>query len=208
LEIISPIKAVIWDVGGVLIRTQDQGPRERLAKKYNVTRAELFALVADSNEAIQATLGQIPEIELWQMVARTMHIPAGDLAEFRQQFWSGDFFDQELHDFIGKLRPRFKTGLLSNAYSDARQETDSRFHLLDVFDVLVYSAEVHLAKPDPKIYELALKLLGVQPQEAIFVDDFIENIDAANALGIHGVRFLNSQQAQQDVNKILYPDGK
>jgi len=172
-----------------------------------MTRPELSALVFDSEEAFRATLGEIPESDLWQMVARTLNIPAGELAEFEQQFWSGDCFDQELHDFIRKLRPRYKTGLLSNAFSEARKETDERFHFLDVFDVLVYSAEVHLAKPVPAIYALALEWLGVQPDEAIFVDDFPANIEAANALGIHGVCFVNSQQAQQDVNKILSSDG-
>lgn len=206
MEVISSIKAVIWDVGGVLIRTQDQHPRERLAKSYNLTRAELSAMVFDSEEAVRATIGEIPESVLWQMVAHTLNISAGKLANFKQQFWVGDCFDQELNDFIGKLRPRFKTGLLSNAWSEARKETDERFHLLDVFDVWVYSAEVHLAKPDPRIYQLALEWLGVQPQEAIFVDDFPANIEAAKALGMHGVRFENSQQAQQDVIKILTSD--
>lgn len=206
MAIISPIKAVIWDVGGVLIRTYDQQPRERLAKRYNLTRVELNALATDSEEAIKATIGEIPESVLWQMVAHTLNIPDSELANFKLQFWAGDCFDQELHDFIGKLRPRYKTGLLSNAWSEARKETDERFHLLGVFDVLVYSAEVHLAKPDPRIYKLALERLEVQPQEAIFVDDFLENIAAANALGMHGVRFETSQQAQRDVTKILTSD--
>jgi len=135
-----------------------------------------------------------------------LNIPDGKLANFKLQFWAGDFCDQELHDFIGKLRPRFKTGLLNNTWSETRKETDERFHLLDVFDVLVYSAEVHLAKPDPRIFYLALEWLGVQPQEAIFVDDFPANIEAAKALGIHGVRFEDSQQAQQDVIRILTSD--
>jgi len=207
LELISPIKAVIWDVGGVLIRTEDQQPRQRLATRYNLTRAELSALVFDSEEAKKATLGEIPESALWQMVVRRLNIPAVEQAEFRQQFWSGDCFDQDLHDFIGKLRPSYKTCLLSNAWSEARKETDERFHLLSVFDVLVYSAEVHIAKPLPEIYELALRWLGVRPHEAIFVDDFPANVEAANALGIHGVRFVNRQQVQQDVIKILTTNG-
>lgn len=81
MEIISPIKAVIWDVGGVLIRTQDQQPRERLAKRYNRTRAELSALVFDSEEAVRGTTGEIPESGLWQMVAH-LEYPGWETGEF------------------------------------------------------------------------------------------------------------------------------
>lgn len=180
-----------------------QQPRERLAKRYNLTRAELSSLVFGSKEAVRTTTGEIPESSFWQMVAHTFNTQGGKLANFKQQFWAGDFCDQELHNFIGKLRPRFKTGLLSNTWSEARKETEERFHPLDVFDILVYSAEVHLAKSDPRIYFLALEWLDVQPQDAIFVDDFPAYIEAAKALGIHGVRFEDNQQVQMDVIKIL-----
>jgi epoxide hydrolase-like predicted phosphatase len=76
--------------------------------------------------------------------------------------------------------------------------------LLDVFDVVIFSAEVRLAKPDPRIYQLMLDKLGVQAAEAIFIDDFQENIDAAQALGIHGVHFENSLQARQTVMQIIW----
>jgi len=70
--------------------------------------------------------------------------------------------------------------------------------------VAIFSAEVHLAKPDPRIYQLVLDKLGVQAGEAIFIDDFPENIDAANALGIHGVHYENSLQARQAVKRIIW----
>ena len=191
-------------MGGVLVRTEDQPRRDRLAQRVGMTSIELNRLVFDSDTAIKATLGEVPVEAVWQNVAERLNLTAAGLAEFIQEFWAGDYCDVDLYQFIKGLREKYKTGLLSNAWSDARTAIDSRFHLLDVFDVVIFSAEVRLAKPDPRIYQLMLNKLGVQAPEAIFIDDFQENIDAANALGIHGVLFENSHQARQAVMQIIW----
>jgi epoxide hydrolase-like predicted phosphatase len=199
----TSIRAVIWDVGGVLVRTENQAPRQGLAQRFGLTRAELNALVFDSEVAIRATLGEIPEDRIWQMVAQQLNIPGNEMPLFIDQFWAGDCFDRELYDFIASLRLKYKTGLLSNAWSWARQNLDQRFHILDIFDVLIFSAEVKLAKPDPCIYHYVLEKLGVSAPEAIFVDDVPENITAAKEVGLHAMLFENSLQARQDVTQLL-----
>jgi epoxide hydrolase-like predicted phosphatase len=191
-------------MGGVLVRTEDRTQRERLAQRVGMTSIELFRLVFDSATATKATLGEVPVEAVWQNVAERLNLTTTGLAEFIQEFWAGDYSDADLYQFIQGLREKYKTGLLSNAWSDARANIDSSYHLLDAFDVVIFSAEVGLAKPDPRIYQLMLDKLGVQAAEAIFIDDFQENIDAANALGIHGVHFENSLQARQAVRQILW----
>lgn len=185
------------------MRTEDLAPRDHLAQCYGLTRQEINSLVFDSQVAIKAAQGELPESAVWQYVANQLHLTPTSLAAFMQAFWAGDNFDADLYQFIKELRANYKTGLLSNAWSDARSVLDHRYHMLDVFDVLFFSAEIGLTKPDPRIYQLMLEKLDVRAQEAIFVDDFQENIDAANALGIHGVRFENSLQARQAVTHIL-----
>jgi len=69
--------------------------------------------------------------------------------------------------------------------------------------VSVFSCEIGLAKPDPTIYHYILKLCHVEPEESIFVDDFIDNIEAANRVGMHGILFKNASQAIQDVKTLL-----
>ena len=197
------IRAVIWDMGGVLVRTEDMTPRDHLAQCYGMALKELYTLVFDSEAAVKATRGELPESAVWEYVAKRLNLGPNELAAFMKEFWAGDNIDAELYQFVKGLRTKFKTGLLSNAWSEAHAVLDSRFHMLDVFDVLIFSAEVHLAKPDPRIYQLILRKLGVQPEEAIFVDDFQANIDAAIALGIHGVHFENSLQSRQAVLQIL-----
>ncbi len=199
----TPIRAIIWDMGGVLVRTEDQHRRGRMAQRVGMTSIELNKLVFNSATATQASLGEVPVEAVWHYVAERLDLTPASLAEFIQEFWAGDVCDADLVQFIKNLREKYKTGLLSNAWSDARATIDSRYHLLDAFDVVIFSAEVHLAKPDPRIYQLMLEKLGVQAPDAIFVDDFQENIDAANVLGIHGVHFENSLQARQAVTQII-----
>jgi len=58
-------------------------------------------------------------------------------------------------------------------------------------------------KPDARIYLGTLEQLAVKAEEVIFLDDFIENIHAANALGMHGVYFRSTEQAQRDIHALL-----
>ncbi len=66
---------------------------------------------------------------------------------------------------------------------------DRKFGFVGGFDVPIFSAEVGLAKPDPRIYQLVLDCLQLQPNDAVFIDDNLPNIDEAHALGMHGTAF-------------------
>jgi len=197
------IRAVIFDLGGVLLRTEDPTPRRELAARLGLTREQIYYHVFDSPSARQATLGQITTGEHWESVRRAMGLTQEEFASVRQAFWGGDRLDAELVDYIRSLRPRYKTALLSNAWDDLREVLTERLKVADAFDELVISAEVGIAKPDPRIYYMALERLGVPAGEAVFVDDFMENIEAARALGLHTVHFRSPEQARDELGILL-----
>ncbi|MCU0503317.1 MAG: HAD family phosphatase [Anaerolineae bacterium] len=197
------IRAVIFDFGGVIVRTEDQSPRLRWAERLGVTPAVLGATVFDSEAAAQATVGRIPAAAVWAHVAAAFKLEADALAQLRADFFSGDRCDEALVAFLRGLRPAYKTGILSNAWSDGRDIIGGKFALADAVDDLVVSAEVGMAKPDPRIYELATTRLGVRPEEAIFVDDFARNIDGARKFGMQAVHFRDRTQAIADVQALL-----
>ena len=149
---------------------------------------DLVRVVFDSDTARRATLGEINEEEHWKAVARSLHRPPSETETLRAEFFGGDIVDHELIEFIRSLRPRFKTGAISNAWDGLRQYMiQHKFE--DAFDSITISAEVGAAKPEPKIFELALQAAGVPPKAAIFVDDFEANVEAARALGMAAVHF-------------------
>jgi len=190
----NSLKALIWDMGGVLLRTEDEMPRMKLAERLGTTRRALERLVFASPSADRAMRGEIPVEEHWEEVAKTLHLSDEGMVDFQKEFWAGDRIDDALVDTIRTLRSQYRTALLSNAWSDIREAAGKRFRFLDAFDVVVFSAEVKLAKPDERIYRYVLGKLAIEPHEAVFVDDFIENIEAAESLGIHTIHFKSQEQ--------------
>ncbi|HRZ21592.1 MAG TPA: HAD family phosphatase [Bacteroidales bacterium] len=197
------IKAVIWDMGGVILRTSGEDSRLEMAKEFQVPADTLYKLVFDSPSAEKATVGLISESDHWNFVADNLGVSRDRVQELQDRFWAGDTIDKQLVEFIKSLNKSYKTGLLSNAWSGARQSLDQRIPIGIVFQYSMFSCEVRLRKPDAKIYHRMLELMEVKADEAIFVDDFSENIAGANAVGIHGVQFFSTAQAIADVNQIL-----
>ncbi len=197
------IRAVIFDFGGVLVRTIDPSGRQKWEARLGLADGELSKIVFDSEAASRAMLGQVSESAIWEHVASTLRLDAAQLAELERDFWSGDWLDTELVEFLRSLRPRYKTGILSNAWSGAREAFVNLFGLGQVVDAIIISAEEGVAKPDRRIYQIAAGRLGVQLHEAIFVDDMLENAQAAQAAGMYGVQFKNTPQTINAIKRYL-----
>jgi len=197
------IRAVIFDMGGVINRSMDETPRQMLAEHLGIPADALYKLVFDSESAARATVGEMSADEHWQVVTTALGLPLSEMSSLQAQFWLGDRVDDELVDYLRSLRGRYKTALLSNAWDDLRQVLEERWKIADVFDVLAISAEVGLAKPDARIFQLVLERLAMLPEETVFVDDFKHNVEAAQALGIHTVHFRSSEQAREELEQLL-----
>jgi len=199
-----PIKAVIFDMGGVLLRTTDQTPREQLAEQLGITRDELERLVFISESSLLAETGQISEQQHWEFILNTLGVPEEHRLEFQRMFWSKDRIDDELIEYIRKLHAFYRTGLLSNAWDGMRQAALNRFpQLMEVFDVAVFSAEVGMRKPDARYYHWILERLSVAAEESVFIDDYPPNVDAAIKVGMNAIRFIDPQQMRRDLSALL-----
>ena len=194
------IRGIIWDMGGVILRTVDPSPRTELAQRFGLTRKELEKVAFLSEDSRIAELGQISREEHWSRVAAQLGMNPPDGHVFENQFWSGDQVDLDLITFIHALRPKYKTGLLSNAWSDMRELLNGYLaDCLDAFDVSIFSYEVGLVKPDARFYQVILAKMEVKASEAVFIDDFGINIEGALAAGLNAIQFESIDQ----VKKIL-----
>jgi len=193
------IKAILFDFGGVLVRTEDHTGRRRWEQQLGLAAGELDHLVFNSPAAVRATLGEVPETAVWAHVAATLKLDDAQLDALRRDFWAGDRLDPDLVALMRDLRPRYKVGILSNAWSGAREQFAQVHHLDQVTDAIVISSEERLAKPDARLFRLAAARLDAQPAEAVLVDDFIENITGARAASLHAIHY----RAGMDVRAAL-----
>ncbi len=201
-----PIRAVIFDFGGVLVRTLDYSGRRKWEARLGLAQGDLEQVVFNSDVATRAMMGEVPESAVWTNAGAVFHVAAEELKQLRIDFWAGDALDEELVRFLGGLRPQYRTGILSNAWSGARDVFVGRLGLDRSVDAIVISAEERLAKPDGRIYHLAAARLGVRPEEAVFVDDVQANIDGARAVGMCGVLFRTREQTIAEVRQCLERD--
>jgi HAD superfamily hydrolase (TIGR01509 family) len=196
------IRAVFFDFGGVIMRTEYQAPRQHLAERFDMEYEEIERIVFNSETALRASVGEIPEEQHWAGVMSRLRLPVSEAASFRDAFFGGDVIDRELVNFIRSLRGRFHTGLISNAWSGLR-EFLGRQSILDAFETVIISAEVEVAKPEARIFAIALERAGVRAQEALFVDDVRENIQACEEAGLRGLLFRDPAQARAELNHLL-----
>jgi epoxide hydrolase-like predicted phosphatase len=123
--------------------------------------------------------------------------------EVEQQFFHSGSRNQALIDLAQELRTTYKIALLSNIGVDMMDGFFSPSERTKLFDTVVLSGEVGYAKPDPEIFELTCKRLGVLPNETVMIDDVESNVAAAKALGMQGIRYKNIAQCKTELDAIL-----
>ncbi|HXF84880.1 MAG TPA: HAD family phosphatase [Anaerolineales bacterium] len=199
------IRAVFFDLGGVIVRTEFQAPRQHLAERLGMDYEDIERIVFGggvNSSAARASLGQITEEEHWRNVMKALKQPADAYERIRDEFFAGDFIDHTLLNFLRSIKPKYKTGLISNAWSGLR-EYIVREKFDDAFDAMIISAEVGVVKPSAEIYQIALDQLAVRPNEAVFVDDFIENIEGCEKIGMRGILFKDTESTLRQLMTLL-----
>ncbi len=180
------IQAVIFDVGGVLLRTEDFASRRALEARLGLAPGEAERLIYNDAAGLQAQHGARSAEAHLQAVAERLGVSVADLAPF----WAGDRLDEELIALIRRLRPRYQTAIISNAMSDLHELLTGKYPIADAFDLITGSAYEGVMKPDPRIYQRTLERLGRQPAEAVFIDDAPANVAGAQAVGMHAIHYV------------------
>ncbi len=198
------IKAVIFDLGGVLVRTEFPEVRRRLELRLGLEPGTVGRAVWGSKEWELAQIGALSYEEHWRSVGATLGLSSPqEIADFRREYFSADRVDQELVRVIEALRSRYRIGLLSNAPDKLGVWLENDWGIKHLFDAIVYSADVGMVKPDPRIYQLTLERLAVEPSEALFVDDYSRNIEAALALGMRAILFTSTKALKEELQQYV-----
>ena len=138
------IRAIIFDLGGVLLRTADFTPRERLAKRLGMDRHALEELIFGGESGDRAQKGEISVQQHWENLAVQLGYSIQEVKSLVDEFFANDVLDLELVDYVRELHQLYKTALLSNAWDDLRQVITKRWHIEDAFDEMITDSQIGL----------------------------------------------------------------
>lgn len=204
----SEIQALVVDFGGVLttsmresftafVRTEDVDGEHML----NV----LFAEYGEGSLVHGIETGRVTMEEFERELAARLRTTGGNPVQAEglvKRMFSGASADSRMIDAVSRARTAgFKTGLLSNSWGNRDSYEFEHFDTL--FDAVVISGEVGLRKPDPEIYALAARDLGVDPQRCVFVDDIATNVRGAAEAGMVGIHHVETEQTLAELEVLL-----
>ena len=198
----TPPRAVIFDIGRVIIRVDLSLSMGKLGQRDGLTHLEVLReLEADS---------RWPDWQEGRMTPRDWYAHLAQKLQFSYDFeqfcaiWNGVLAPGQIlsDELFERLAKRYRLGLLSNtdplhvAYFEANYSFVRHFPA----QTRIYSCRIGLSKPSPAIYHRALSTLQVVPEDALFIDDVLENVQAAANLGIHGLHFTSADALLTDLS--------
>ena len=196
------IKAVIFDLGNVLIDFDHMIAAKRISKFTDKTPQEIFNLFFDSELTALFEEGKITALNFFSEVKKILNSKL-DYAQFLP-IWNEIFFlsekNQAVYNLAKLLRDRYKIALLSNINILHFDYLKEKFSVFDAFHNIITSFESGIRKPDPLIYKKTLDLLEAAPQNAFYTDDRVEFIEKACNLGIRGFVFRDAEQLKRDLS--------
>jgi len=201
------IDTIIFDFGGVLYKTPDMKKMLRWQKLLGIADdPEVTQLIIDPSKSDlfwDVMRGKLTEDEMWTLLGTRWHIPPKIGNRFLKNVMSKRRLNKPLAKFLQTLRSRYKTAILSNAGDKTRITMEKVFGLNALVDEIIISAEEGVAKPDHALYEIALRRLDSKPENCIFVDDLLENVNAAIAIGMNAILHVENDTTIASLNSMI-----
>lgn len=208
----SEIKAVIFDIGGVLQLGEKQrekksqkhssGVHEKAARKLNVNLDQYF----DSIDSlyVKSMEGKISKKELLKKLSFNFSTIEKKIENIYYKLYKTQFkLNKQLFKQAKLLKKQgYKVAILSDQWHLSKESHFPK-KLQKVFSSAVISCDVGIRKPSPEIYKLVLKKLRIKAEEAIFIDNQTWNIKPAEKLGMKTILFKNNKQTLEELKKIF-----
>ena len=195
------LRAVIFDYGRVLTGPPDPAAHEALVRITGLSSDRLDGLYWKDRQAYDE--GKLTGLEFWRRVAGEAGLELSESAIEELNLWDARMWtrgDRAMLDWQVALKQRgLLTAIVSNMGDTVHEHMERELEWLSRFDLLVWSYQLRVAKPDPAIYRYALERLGTRPEETLFIDDKAENLDTALALGMRGLVFSTVEDLRDNL---------
>ncbi len=193
------LRAVVFDYGIVLTGPPSAEAWAAMKRITGMSEDRFAQLFWADRPAYDE--GKLNGITFWQKFLRDAGLPQRHVEELNRwdcRLWTAQ--NPIMVAWQQKLKQHgLLTAILSNMGDTILESVEREFDWIHRFDVLVWSFQLGIAKPDPAIYRHTLAQLGALPEEALFIDDKQENVEAAQALGIQAIEYSSVEQLRQEL---------
>src|SRR6201992_16544 len=195
------IRAVVFDIGGVLEITPDLGVDRRWENRVRLSAGEINTRLRDVWQG--GSVGTITLDDVHEALKDRLGLDDDKLAQFMADIWREyvGTANPELIEYARRLRPRYRTGIVSNSFVGAREREQEAYGFEDLVEEIVYSHAAGFSKPDPRIHDTICPRLDVAPGQMIFVDDTESCVTGAREAGIQAVHYQDNAQAIAEIEK-------
>lgn len=195
------LRAVVFDYGIVLTGPPDAAAHETMLRITGLPLDRFESLYWADRHAYDE--GKLNGITFWQKFLRQAGLEQNREKVEELNRWDARMWTVENSAMVAwqlKLKQRgLLTAILSNMGDAVLASVEREFDWIRRFDVRVWSFQLGLAKPDPAIYRHTLAELGVQPEETLFIDDKLPNVEAARALGMKAIQFFSVAELREEL---------
>ena len=197
------IRAVVFDIGGVLEITPDLGIDRLWETRLGLPAGEILVRMRDIWR--DGSIGTITLDDVHEALRDRLDLDDQTVAQYMADLWREYLgtANTELIEYARRLRPRHRTGIVSNSFVGAREREQAAYGFEGLVEEIVYSHEAGFSKPDPRIYALICSRLNVPPGEMVFLDDAEACVAGARDAGIHAIRYQDNAQAIAEIEKLL-----
>jgi putative hydrolase of the HAD superfamily len=197
------IKAIIFDFGRVISAQKPMSLFRRYEEDLGLAPGTINPIMFGSPAWQDTMLGRKTAEEFWHAIGSqlNLHTPE-EIDAFRRRYHADEALDKGVVNLIRRLRGRHKLAVLSNSPPGLAQWLDE-WEISGLFDVVFCSGDEGVVKPDPAAFQITLERLGVAPEEAVFIDDTPGHVEAARALGLHGIVFTTAEALSDELDALL-----
>lgn len=201
IEVTLALRAVIFDYGRVLTGPPDPAAYAELVRICGLSTDRLDRFYWKDRNAYDE--GKLTGPGFWRNIVRDAGLTLGESEIAKLNVWDARMWtrgDPAMIAWQLAIKQRgLLTAIVSNMGDSVHEHMVRKLDWLSRFDVLVWSYQLGVAKPDPAIYHFALEQLGTRPEETLFIDDKQENVDTATALGMKGMIFSDVEKLRLDL---------
>jgi len=197
------IKAIIFDFGRVISGQKPLSLFRNYEDELGLEPGTINSIMFDSEAWQDALVGRKTVEEFWHEIGPELGLNSVDEVDaFRHRYRADEEINQGVLDLIHRLHGNYKLAVLSNS-PPGLSKWLADWNMLNFFKVVFCSGDEGMAKPDPEAFELTLERLGLKPNEAVFIDDTREHVEAARKLGLQGILFTTAEKLEKELGDLL-----